>query len=67
LIVGYSLHGLWDLLRELQAHEAYSAFEPRQPTPIPLAYGVFCAAFEFCLAAHFYTRSAKGIAAKEEQ
>ena len=28
LIVGYSLHGLWDLLHELQAHGAYSAFEP---------------------------------------
>jgi hypothetical protein len=47
LIVGYSLHGLWDLLHELQAHGAYSAFEPGQLTPIPLAYGVFCAAFDF--------------------
>jgi hypothetical protein len=30
LIVGYSLHGLWDLLHELQAHGAYAAFEPGQ-------------------------------------
>jgi len=35
LIVGYSLHGLWDVLHELQAHGAYSAFEPSQLTPIP--------------------------------
>src|SRR5215470_6789370 len=36
LIVGYSLHGLWDLLHELQAHGAYPAFEPGQLTAIPL-------------------------------
>jgi hypothetical protein len=56
LIVGYSLHGLWDLLHELQAHGAYSAFEPGQLTVIPLAYGVFCAAFDLCMAAYFYAR-----------
>jgi hypothetical protein len=56
LIVGYPLHGLWDLLHELQAHGAYSAFEPGQLTAIPLAYGVFCAAFDFCMAAYFYAR-----------
>ena len=63
LIVGYSLHGLWDLLHELQAHGAYSAFAPDQLTPIPLAYGVFCAAFDFCMAAYFYERRAEWIAA----
>ena len=63
LIVGYSLHGLWDLLHEFQAHGAYSAFEPGQLTAIPLAYGVFCAAFDFCLAAYFYVRRAEWIAA----
>jgi hypothetical protein len=45
LILGYSLHGLWDLLHEPQAHGAYSAFEPGQLTPIPLAYGVFLCSF----------------------
>ena len=30
LIVGYPVHGLWDLLHELQAHGGYSAFEPGQ-------------------------------------
>ena len=63
LIVGYSLHWLWDLLHELQAHGAYSAFEPGQLTAIPLAYGVFCAAFDFCMAAYSYTRRAEWIAA----
>ena len=63
LIVGYSLHGLWDLLHELQAHGAYSAFQPGQLTAIPLAYGVFCAAFDFCIAAYCYARRAEWIAA----
>jgi len=62
LIVGYSLHGLWDLLHELQAHGACSGFEPGQLTAIPLAYGVFCAAFDFSMAAYFYTRRAEWIA-----
>jgi hypothetical protein len=56
LIVGYSLHGLWDLLHELQAHGAYSAFAPGQLTAIPLAYGVFCLAFDFYMAAYCYVR-----------
>ena len=63
LIVGYSLHGLWDLLHELQAHGTYSAFEPERMTAIPLAYGVFCAAFDFCMAGYFYVRRAEWIAA----
>ena len=63
LIIGYSLHGLWDLLHELQAHGAYSAFEPGQLTAIPFAYGVFCAAFDFCMAAYSYARRGGWIAA----
>ena len=39
LIIGYPLHGLWDLLHELQAHGGYFAFAPGQLTAIPLAYG----------------------------
>ena len=58
LIVGYLLHGLWDLLHELQAHGAYSAFKPGKLTAIPLAYGAFCAAYDFYLAAYFYGRRA---------
>ena len=63
LIAGYSLHGLWDLLHEFQAHRAYSAFEPGQLTAIPLAYGVLCAAIDFCLAAYFCARYSEWIAA----
>jgi hypothetical protein len=63
LIAGYSLHGLWDLLHEFQAHGAYAAFQPGQLTAIPLAYGVCCAAIDFCLAAYFSARYSEWIAA----
>jgi len=63
LIAGYSLHGLWDLLHELQAHGVYSLLEPGRLTAIPLAYGVFCAAFDFCMAGYFYSRRAEWNAA----
>jgi hypothetical protein len=63
LIVGYPLHGLWDLLHELQAHGICSAFDPGQLTAIPLAYGVFCAAFDFSMGAYFCTRRAEWSAA----
>jgi len=63
LIVGYLLHGVWDLLHELQAHGAYSSFEPGRLTAIPLAYGVFCITFDFCIAAYSYKRRAEWSAA----
>jgi hypothetical protein len=63
LLLGYPLHGLWDLLHELQAHGAYSAFEPGRLTEIPLAYGVFCLVYDFTVAAYFYTRRAEWSAA----
>jgi len=63
LIVGYPLHGLWDLLHELQAHGAWLGFQPEQLTAIPLAYGIFCAAFDFCMAAYFHTRRSEWAAA----
>ena len=56
LFVGYSLHALWDMLHELQAHGAHSGFETAQLTAIPLAYGIFCAVFDFCVAAYFYAQ-----------
>jgi hypothetical protein len=56
LIIGYLFHGLWDFLHELQAHGATQVFEPGQLTAIPLAYGIFCAVFDFCVAAYAYTR-----------
>ena len=56
IIVGYPLHGLWDVLHELHAHGGFSVFETGQATAIPLAYGNFCATYDFCMAAYFYTR-----------
>jgi hypothetical protein len=56
LIAGYPLHGLWDILHELHAHGAVSVFGPDKLTAIPLAYGIFCLAYDFCIAAYFYTR-----------
>ena len=63
LAMGYVLHGAWDLLHELQAHGAMSAFEPGQLTAIPLAYGVFCAAFDFLVAGYCYKRRDEWVAA----
>src|SRR5687767_12958016 len=56
IIVGYPLHGLWDVLHELHTHGGFSVFEPGQATAVPLAYGIFCATYDFCMAAYFYTR-----------
>jgi len=65
LIIGYSLHGLWDMLHELQAHGAWSAFEPGQLSAIPLAYGVFCSVFDFYMAGYFYKQRAEWSAARK--
>jgi hypothetical protein len=56
IIIGFPLHGLWDILHELYAHGGFSVFEPGQATAVPLAYGVFCATYDFSMAAYFYTR-----------
>ena len=64
LIVGYVLHGMWDMLHELQAHGGYSAFESGKMTAVPLAYGFFCAAFDFYMAAYFYRQRGEWIAAR---
>jgi hypothetical protein len=56
LIIGYLLHGVWDVLHEIDAHGGVDLFGAKQPTEIPLAYGAFCAAYDWCMAAYFYTR-----------
>src|SRR6266566_4782897 len=56
LIAGYLLHGLWDVIHELHAHAGLSVYEPGQTTAIPLAYGVFCASYDACMAGYFFTR-----------
>lgn len=56
IILGYPLHGVWDGLHEFHTHAGFSIFEPGQATTIPLAYGFFCATYDFGMAAYFYTR-----------
>lgn len=56
LIVGYPMHALWDLLHEFQQQGSFSAFGPGQLTTVPLAYGLFCAAFDLCMAGYFAKR-----------
>lgn len=56
LIIGYFLHGLWDMLHEFHAHASGDLFDTQNPTEIPLAYGFFCAAYDWCMAWYFFTR-----------
>jgi len=56
LIVGYLLHGLWDAVHEFNALAGGSLLGPRQTTSVPLAYGFFCATYDFLMAGYFYTR-----------
>ena len=63
LVLGYVLHGPWDLLHELHAH----ADVDFTGTEIPLAYGAFCATYDWCMAAYFYTRRRQWSAARGAQ
>ena len=56
LVIGYALHGAWDLVHELQAQGAVSAYYLGRLTAVPLAYGVFCAAFDVYIAAYAFKR-----------
>ena len=56
LIIGYCLHGIWDVLHEVQAYGRVSPFGAHELTELPLAYGAFCAAYDWCVAAYFYSR-----------
>jgi hypothetical protein len=56
LIAGYALHGAWDLLHEIHAHARIDLFGGRPSTQIPLAYGAFCATYDWCMASYFYAR-----------
>ena len=56
LIIGYSLHGIWDVVHEIHAFAGVSPFGAEKMTELPLAYGVFCAAFDWCVAVYFCTR-----------
>jgi len=56
LVIGYALHGAWDLVHELQAQGAVSTYYLGRLTAVPLAYGVFCAAFDVYIAAYALKR-----------
>jgi hypothetical protein len=62
LIFGYSLHGIWDVLHEIHAHHGGDLFGA-QVTDLPLAYGAFCGAFDWCVAVYFWTRRSQWNAA----
>jgi hypothetical protein len=63
LIAGYALHGGWDLLHEVQAHMHVDAFGGRPATRIPLAYGAFCAVFDWAMVVYFVYRRRDWVAA----
>ena len=56
LILGYALHGAWDLVHEVSLHLASGSNGARQLSDIPLAYGAFCAAYDWYVAGYFVTR-----------
>jgi hypothetical protein len=62
LIAGYALHGGWDLLHEIQAHTQVDVFGGRAATQIPLAYGAFCATFDWVIPVYFVYRRRAWIA-----
>ncbi|SDZ77501.1 DUF6010 family protein [Microbulbifer marinus] len=55
LVIGYLLHGAWDLLHELTVY-TNNDLQTEHLTEIPVAYGIFCAAYDWCMAAYFCTR-----------
>ena len=57
-VLGYALHGGWDLAHEIGVHLGAGSGGARPLTDIPLAYGVFCAAYDWCMAGYFFTRRA---------
>jgi hypothetical protein len=56
LVLGYALHGGWDLAHEIWVHLGAATGSARPLTDIPLAYGVFCAAYDWGMAGYFFTR-----------
>jgi hypothetical protein len=65
LMLGYALHGAWDLIHEVFLYEGTSAAGVGTLTEIPLAYGAFCAAFDWCMVGYFYTRREAWKAARQ--
>jgi hypothetical protein len=64
LVIGYFLHGLWDMVHEFHAHGGGDLFGAQRMTEVPLAYGFFCAAYDWCMAGYFFTRRGQWSAAR---
>ena len=56
VILGYLAHGGWDLAHEVIAYSSSDLRSRLTLTPIPLAYGAFCAAFDWCIAGYVHGR-----------
>lgn len=56
VMIGYLVHGLWDVLHEMYAHGGVEPLSFQHSTEIPLAYGAFCATYDWCMAGYFFTR-----------
>jgi hypothetical protein len=56
LVIGYALHGAWDLVHEVSAQLASGAGGARQLSAIPLANGAFCAAYDWYVAGYLVVR-----------
>lgn len=52
LLLGYAGHGAWDLYHEVLQHQERLG----NLTAIPLAYGAFCAAFDWWVTGYAWTR-----------
>ena len=63
LIIGYCLHGFWDVLHEVHAFGGTDLFGAHRLDELPLAYGAFCASYDWCIAAYFYTQRSQWRAA----
>src|SRR4030095_103157 len=63
LIIGYCPPGIWDGVHEICGHGEVSLVGAHEMTELPLAYGAFCAAYDWCMAAYFYTRGREWSAA----
>jgi hypothetical protein len=67
LMVGYAAHGLWDVLHELQQHGTLSVFAAGDATSLPLAYGIFCVAFDLTVVVYVWQRRSEWSAAWRPQ
>lgn len=56
LMLGYVLHGLWDLVHEIRVYTGLEVVDASLMTAVPLAYGVFCATFDMGICVYFWKR-----------